>query len=184
MNTGQMLLVLLAITMLSTVSLTLNSMLLIKTQGMLDAEATIDAISYGQGVIDEVMSAQRSYDDSTISQKIYDSTKLTPIAKLGPSSTEKSNVSLPDSLTSSRQYYLSDKYYNDVGDYNGYRRSVLDPIMGTYKIFVTVAYVQEKTPDVLAPAQTFAKRVTVKVWQMNMGDTLHLTDVAVYRKFF
>lgn len=179
-----MVMVLVALAMLSTVCLTLNSMLVVKTTGMLDAEAAIDAVSYGQGVMDEVMSAQRSFDDSTVNRTVYSWSSLTPASKLGPSSSEKSSVPLPDSLTSSRQYFLSDKYYNDVGDYNGYQRYVIDPIMGKFQIRVMVTYVSETYPDSTLSTQTFAKKVQVNVYHPNMNDTLRLFDIAVYRRFF
>ena len=110
MGTGQMLSVLGAIMLLSLVSLSINTMIVGKTTTMLEAEASLTAISLAQTMIDEIQT--KSYDAATVSQKIYDPTKFTAADQLGCNSTEASNVPLPDAATP----FKSVKYYNDVDD--------------------------------------------------------------------
>ena len=94
MNTGQMMMVLGALMLLSMLSLSVNSMFIDKTTAMLDAEANLDAISIAQSMIDEIMT--QSYDAYTVSAKVYASDQFTPASSLGPNSTESSQVTQPD----------------------------------------------------------------------------------------
>src|SRR5712672_1725508 len=129
MNTGQMLLVLGALVLISMVSITVNSMIVSKTSTMLEMEADLNAVSLAQSMLDEAL--KKDYDLATVGGvKIYDSTAFTSSGGLGPSGTEIGNVSLPDSIRrpglnlppSIDSTFRSDKYYNDVDDYNGYKR--------------------------------------------------------------
>ena len=203
MGTGQMLMVILALSLLAIVSLNLNTLLIGKTSSMLEIEANVNGIALGQSMLDEALSA--SYDAVTADgTKIYDSTKFTPANSLGPSSAESGNVPLPDSLPLPAPntmpnvdlVYKSAKYYNDVDDYNGYKRIAFTPTMATFYILDTVVYVTEANPDQVSTHRTFYKKVIVTVRHRNMvpaGKTfnpwsgpycLQLTDIAVYRRYF
>ncbi len=193
MTTGQMLLVLGALCLLSLVALTINSMIVSKTSTMLEVEAHLDGISLGQSMMDEIMT--QSFDSSTVAGKVWDSTGFTPISKLGPDGTEASNVPLPEPPDTTVPY-KSLKYYTDVDDYNGYKRLAYTSSLGTFSIIDTIFYVTEANPGVSSSAQTFYKKIVVTVRHRNMypaGVTydqwagkyyLQLADVAVYRRYF
>ena len=152
MNTGQMLTVLLALVLLSTVTLSVNAMLVNKTTTMLEAEASLTAISLAQTMIDEIQT--KSYDAATANgTKIYDSTGFTDAGSLGCNSTEASNVPQPE-RPDTASAYKSIKYYNDVDDYHKYRRLAFTP-MGLFTIADTVYYVSESNPYVKSSAETF-----------------------------
>ncbi len=203
MGTGQMLLVILALSLLAIVSLNLNTLLVGKTSSMLEIEANVNGIALGQSMLDEVLSA--SYDEVTANgTKIYNAMNFTPTAQFGPSSAEASKVPLPDSLPlpapntmpSVDLVYNSAKYYNDVSDYAGYKRIAFTPTMATFYIIDTVTYGTETYPDSSTIHRTFYKKIIVTVRHRNMvpaGKTfdpwtgpyyLQLTDVAVYRRYF
>ena len=194
MNTGQMLMVLGALMLLSLVALSVNSMLVNKTSTMLETEADLNAVSLAQSMLDEILAD--SYDAATASgTKVYDSTEFTSASGLGPNSTEASNVPLPeppDTVVS----YKSLKYYNDVDDYNGYKRVAFASSMGPFSIIDSVYYVSESNPDQKSTTQTFYKKVVVTVRHRNMypaSETfdqwagkyyVQFSDVAVYRRYF
>src|SRR5512147_3077970 len=94
MNTGQMMLVLGALMLLSMLSLSVNSMFIDKTTTMLDAEANLNAVSIAQSMLDEIM--VQSYDAATVSAKIYSASDFTGAGSLGANFTESSFVPQPD----------------------------------------------------------------------------------------
>ena len=194
MNTGQMLLVLGALMLLSLVALTINSMLVDKTATMLEVEAHLDAVSLGQSMLDEILT--QAYDQTVANgAKVFDSTGFTASASFGPNGTEGSNVPLPDPPDTANPF-KSLKYYNDVDDYNGYKRLAYTSAMGTFSIIDTVYYVTELDPSVKSTPQTFFKKVVVTIRHPNMYPSsvpynqwtgkyyLQVTDVAVYRRYF
>ena len=186
-----MLLVIFALVLLASVSLSINRMLVEKTRVMLESEANETAISIAQTMLDEIMT--KSYDAATApasgvhpkdgGSKIYDSTAFTAAGSLGPNSTEAGNVPLtepPDTATA----YKSIQYYNDADDYNNYTRKVYSSLLGTFTLVDTVYYVVEATPNVKSASQTFHKKVIVTVRHPNMSSPLQLSDIAVYRRYF
>lgn len=172
-----MLTVLGAITLLSLVSLSINTMIIGKTTTMLEAEAQLNAISIAQSMIDEVM--VKAYDAGTVSAKIYSASGFTAAAGLGCSGSEGSIVTQPDTYP-----YKSPQGYNDVDDYHRYRRTVFTPRMGNFDVIDTVHYVVETSPDTKATTQTFFKKVVITVRHPNMSSPLQMSDVAVYRRYF
>ncbi len=204
MNTGQMLLVILALALLATVTITINKMIEYRTSSMLETEADLNAISLGQTMLDEIMT--KAYDDSVEnpSHMIYDSTRFVPYAYFGPKGSEATNVPQPDTLRmplpgqtpNIDTLYKSAKWYHDVSDYQFYRRLAFTPSMAIFSIIDTVYYVQETAPDVKSAHQTFFKKVVVSVRHPNMYPPgvnydqwagpicVQLSDVMVYRKYF
>ncbi|MBI3195045.1 MAG: hypothetical protein HYZ34_11370 [Ignavibacteriae bacterium] len=178
MNTGQMLAVLVALSLLGVVSLTNNTMMLSKSETMLSAEASLNAISIAQTLIDEIMT--KNYDLATITKKVVNANDFTASGSLGPNETEKKNVPLPDAASP----YRSIKYYNDIDDYHGYRRIVSTPRMGDFTLLVSVFYVSEIYPDQTSAAQTFHKKIVVTVSHLNLSEPLQLSDISVYRRYF
>lgn len=194
MNTGQMLMVLGAMTLLSFVALSVNSMLVNKTTTMLETEANLNAVSLAQSMLDEVLTT--SFDAVTAAgTKVYDSTGFTAAGSLGPSSSEASSVPLPEPPDTAVPY-KSLKYYNDIDDYDQYRRIAFASTMGPFSIIDSVFYVKESNPDLKSAAATFYKKIVVTVRHRNMyppGVTynqwtgkyyMQLSDVAVYRRYF
>lgn len=191
MNTGQMLTVMGALALLSLLMLTVNSMIVTQTTSNLESEATLNAISLAQSLLDEVMT--KAYDDSmylpnppfskTNPKRIWDTTGFTPKSLLHPTAAENALVPQPDFLMTTASYH-SELYYSDMGDYNGYIRDVLTPVMGTFRLQVTVDYSSEAHPDQSTPTRSYFKKIIVTVTHLNITHPFTLTDVAVYRRFF
>ena len=173
----QMLAVLFAMVLLGSTILAVNVLLIDKTETMLEAEASLTAVSLGQSMMDEIMT--KSYDQATAGgARIYDSTLFTAPGALGPSGAESGLVPLPDPSG------LSDKWYNDIDDYNGYNRRASTPILGNFTVKDSVYYVSESNLNVKVNYQTNLKRIVIIVTHRNMRYPLSLTDLVVYRKFF
>ena len=172
-----MLTVLGAVMLLSMVSMGVNSMLLDKTTTMLEAEATLNAVSLAQSMIDEVMS--KSFDAATVTGRVYRADEFTSYGGLGPSSYESGNVGTMDTYP-----YKSTKYFNDVDDYNRYHRKAFTPTMGNFFITDSVYYVSETNPDQKSTTPTYYKKVVVTVRHPNMSYPLQISDAAVYRAYF
>lgn len=174
---NQMFTIIGALVLLGTTSLGINFMLASKTTTMLEAEASLNAVSIAQTMIDEVMT--KSYDAATANgTKIYNASQFTGAGSLGCNSTEAANVPQPDVS------FNSVKYYNDVDDYNNYQRNVSTPILGTFAVVDTVFYVSETNPDQKSYTQTFYKKAVVTIRHSNISYPLQLSDVVVYRKYF
>lgn len=191
MNTGQMFTVIFALVLLGLVTLVINQMLADKAQVMLQAEASLTAISLGQTMLDEIKS--KSYDAATSPTtgiyppdggvKVYDSSAFTATSGLGPSASESNSVPLPEPPDTAHAY-KSIQYYNDVDDYNHYQRYVFSSVLGTFFITDTIYYVTSATPDVKTNIQSYCKKIVVTVTHPNMTYKLQLSDIAVYRRYF
>ena len=174
---NQMFSILGALVLLGFVTLSINSMLADKTETMLDAEASLNAISIAQTMLDEIFT--KSFDAATANgTRIYDSTLFTPLGGLGASGAELSHVASPDLVDA------SEMYFNDVDDYNGYTRITFTPVLGKFLVRDTVYYVQKTNPDYPAPGQTSFKKIVVSVSHANMRYPMVISDIAVYRKYF
>lgn len=197
MNTGQILLVIGALTLLSIVTLSVNSMFLSKTTAILQSEAHLTAISVAQSMLDEVMVA--AFDAATASKRIYPGQEsgLTPLSSLGPEGSEITSVSLPE-VPDTGLPYRSVTTYNDADDYNNYQRYYFSRSLGIFTVVDSVYYVTPTNPDLTSSTPTFFKRIVVTVRHRNFYPPdslslynpwtgkyyLQLSDIAVYRRYF
>jgi hypothetical protein len=187
MNTGQMLLVIGALALLSLLALSINQMVVGQTKVMLDSEASLNAVSIAQSLLDEI---QTKYFDLAVVPnppgssplRIFDNqvSLFTDYSGFGPSHSEASAVPLPDSVSP----FKSIAGYNDVDDYNGYIRIENNALMTGFRDSVAVYYVLESDPNTKSNTQTFFKRIDVTVMNPSMKTPLTVSDVAVYRRFF
>jgi hypothetical protein len=181
MNTGQMMLVVGSITLLSLLALSINQKILGQTQTMLDSEASLNAISIAQSLIDEIQT--KLYDDTTRNARVFDKDLTTLLASptsLGPSSDERSLVQIPDDVFPHRSVLG----YSDINDYNGYIRYDTTSLMKGFRDSVAVYYVTEGNIDQRSIVQTCFKRIDVVITHPCMTKPLRLSDVSIYRRFF
>ena len=174
MSTGQMTLVLAAFAILSLLVLGVNRILVEKTTVMLDSEAAITSISIAQAMIDEIQ--KREFDEKAILQRIYTPTNMTALASLGSDVGE--SVSTPDVSP-----FSSINHFDDVDDYNGYKRTVSTTRLGGFSVEDSVYYVTASNLDVEASSQTYYKKIVVKVTHSSLKQPIILTDIAVYRRY-
>jgi hypothetical protein len=88
-------------------------------------------------------------------------TDFTDTTSLGPSTTEAAACPLPDS--SYVGSYKSITAYNDVDDYNGYRRIVNFNGINGFVVNVVVYYVTSSAPDNKTGSKTTFKKIQVTV---------------------
>ena len=193
MNTGQVLLVLAAFTILSVLTLGWNRTTCGTIELGLEMEATLNALSIGQSMLDEVMT--KGFDQKTIGGTVaYNYSQLTPPSSLRPEAGE-AITGIDSAYTSGGTFhdFQSKSKFNDVDDYNLYHRKVYDPRMGYFDVFDTVKYVSEFTPGKDTTSATFYKKIIVVVTHPSLpkagpNDTrttpIVVRDIAIYRQYF
>ena len=168
MNTGQMMITMAAMILLSTVILNVNRNALNTTTNMFETKFQILAVSLGTALIEEAFS--KSFDAETANNKIADELKdLT--SNLGPSNSEK-NKSM----------------FNDFDDYHGYADSTSNDstlMSANFKIESKVYYVDPSTSKNLEPVnyRTWHKKIDVFITSpfINQSkDTVKLSKVNSY----
>lgn len=193
MNTGQVMLILGAFSVLSILSLSFNRTMFGSSQLGFELEATLNALSIGQSMLDEIMS--KSYDQKTTGGVIaYNYSQITPYGSLGTESGE-SITGIDSSYMSGSVFYdfQSKSKFNDVDDYHLYRRRAYDPRMGYFDVVDSVKYVSEFIPGRDTASATFYKKIVVVVRHPNLPkardtDTTNMPiivrDIAIYRQYF
>lgn len=194
MNTGQMMLVIGAFSMLSILALSFNRTMLGSLQLGLEMQATLNGLSIAQSMMDEVL--PRSFDQAATSGTvIYQMSLMTAPNALGPEGAEiflMTQADFDSSYWDGPTFYdfKSKSRFNDVDDYNGYRRLVFDSRLGYFSVYDTVKYCSEFQPDRDTTSQTYYKKVTVVVTHPNLPRTetdtskIILRGLAIYRQFF
>jgi hypothetical protein len=144
MGTGQTIITLLAMVLLSFLILRVNNAFLQTNTTLYDTKFEVLAYSLAQSMIQEI--EKQHFDQNSVSAVLTDSTQQT--IPLGPGPGENT-VDL----------------FNDVDDYNNYTRSDTIPAHTgvVYNIKCKVDYVLPNTPDSTSAAMTWQKRITVWV---------------------
>ncbi len=164
MGTGQTLLTIMAMMMLSRMALSVNSS---NAQGGAAVEMAayrITATSLGTSLIEEATGL--AFDQKSDTVGISNASSFTPTISLGPES--------------------GDHYpgYNDCDDFNGLHK--IDSLAGS-AIFITDVKVEYVTISgnaiVVSGSQTYNKRITVSVSSKSMPDTLKFYNVFSYWYF-
>jgi hypothetical protein len=190
MNSGQTFLIIGAFVLLSTMTLNVNSTLIVTSTTGLEMEATLDAMSIGQTLVDEILT--QDFDQkATGGVRVYSPDSLTPPSGFGPDGAAEKITGNQGIDTSSTDNFQSLTRFNDVDDYNGYCRKSWNPRFGWFTITVHIDYTDEDNPYVLLSKQSFYKRISVTVTHPNLMKDIKnnvipvtLQDIAVYRRFF
>lgn len=172
---GQILLVICAMTIFSMVQLSVNASILQSFVVSIDSEASLDALSLGQSMIDEV--TKKSFDKVTLEERIYNRAELTPVNSFGPDSGEV--IVSPE-----EEPYSSSAVFDDIDDYHGYTRIVSTPRLGDFTLSDSVYYLNEENQDLTSNSQTWYKEVVVTVTNANLSDPVKVRSLTVYRRFF
>lgn len=201
---GQAMLILGAFALLSVLALSINQTLLSTQTIGLEMEANLTALSIAQTLMDEI-TTQEFDERTTTGVKIYSTSEMTPVASFGPApEAGETPITWVDSayydLAGTKAPYdnggilhdfRSKDYFDDVDDYNGYRRKAYDYRMGYFDVIVVIQYVNEDSPDSTSAVRTNQKRINVGVTQFNLSKNqagavlpVILKDLAVYRRFF
>lgn len=186
MNSGQTFMVIAAMILLGTLSLGVNRTLMNSSSTSLEMEAGLDALSYGQSLMDEIL--DNDFDQKTMDDvRAFSYSDITPIASLGLDAGEA--FSMPDMCESDN--FKSKMMFNDVDDFNNYTRIARNSRLDNFTLIVKVEYVQEDSPNSLASSPTFYKRITITISNPYLtkdvkadGVPLVLQDLSVYRRYF
>lgn len=164
MNTGQMMLTLGAMLLLSFLTLRVNNSQLSTQDVMQTSKFGILAISLASSLIEEAN--HKFYDEATVGEFIDVASKMTIPGNLGKDTGEF----WPDSI-------------DDFDDYNGY--SYVDSTMpsAVFNMACAVNYVLPSNPDSVVNTQTFHKRLLITVTSKAMSDTIRLSTIFSYWKF-
>lgn len=162
MNTGQSLLSIGALLILSLTVLRVNNSILTTEVTLQDSKLGVLAVSLATSLIEEAN--KKAFDAVTADDAVTNLSELTSPYSLGPGSGET-----PDT-------------YNDFDDYNGYTK--LDSISSIdYRLTCLVNYVNPDNIDGIIMQKTWHKKITVLVSSSLMNDTLSFSSVYSYWHF-
>ncbi len=161
MNTGQTLLVTVGLLLFTIFVLTVYRTTTSRFAFAIANEAMISGTAIAQSMIDEI--SQKSFDEKTISKVITNPDSLTPVKFLGPDEGETDFTK-----------------YDDIDDYNGFKKLETLTRLGNFKTWVDVYYVTSTNLDVKSMSPTFYKKIDVFVTNNFITDTIKLYRIISY----
>jgi hypothetical protein len=162
MNTGQMLLALGAVILLSMLSLRINNTTISTQSTIVNSKMGLMAVSIAQSVIEEANN--KAFDEISISAFVSDLNKLTLPTQLKAESGEK----YPD--------------FDDFDDYNNFNRTDTIPTADIFKVKCKVYYIDPSAPNVPVSTRGWHKKIDVSVISETMRDTIKISSVFSYWK--
>ena len=148
MNSVQSMLTMGALVLLSLSSLRFNNSVLENSTAQIENKVYLTAFSLADDMIETIK--QRSFDEATVEF---------PADKLGPETGETYQT------------------FNDIDDYNFYKRTVSAPHAENYGIICRVYYVDSGDPDTEINTQSYYKKVTVTVTSPYMREDVNLSFI-------
>ena len=163
MNTGQMLLALGAMILLSTTVLRVNNTFFTTDTVLDETKYNFLATSLGSSIIQEAKSM--AYDNATDSASIDDVKYLTAAGNLGP---EGAEIGKKKSA------------FNDFDDFDGYQD--VDSTMPSAPFWYScqVVYIDDSSPDKTSASPTWNKMITVTITSPYMSDVIKMSSVQSY----
>lgn len=115
--------------------------------------------------------------DANVTYAYYQPTsEFTGAGSLGPSSTERAQVSPWPDL----KPYKSISAFSDVDDYNNYERTVNTDLISGIKLTIQVYYVSESDPTIKVTSNTYIKRVVVTAQHTIYLQPITFSTLAAY----
>ena len=163
MNTGQMLMTIGALVLLSTLFLRVNTNYLQNSTTTNESKFEILAASLANSIIEEA--SDKSFDNYTVHN----------------SATVLTDLTLSDSLGVDN----GDQYpnFNDIDDYNGFTKTDSTLPSAVFHLSCTVNYVTQLNPDIISLTRTWTKKISVIVTSPSMSDTVKLSSLFCYWAF-
>src|SRR4030067_2676057 len=160
MNSGQMMLALGAMILLSTTVLRVNSNFLMSDTVLDETKYNFLATSIATSIIQEAKS--KAFDEATDSTSINVIGFLTNFDKLGPDNGEvRTN-------------------FNDFDDFDGYSGADSSMPSAVFYYSCTVNYVDGNNPDVTVNNKTWNKILTITVTSPYMNDVVRMSTIYSY----
>lgn len=163
MNTGQMLITIAALMLLSLVILRVNNNFLSTNTVLMENKFGVLAVSLATSTLEEAKG--KAFDHNTDTLAVTD---LTQLSSLGPESGE------------------TEPYFNDFDDYDGFVKLTENDSSyypAPFKIECDVVYINPNNPDVASASKTWHKKLTVTVTSDFMQDTVVLSSIYSYFYF-
>ncbi len=161
MNTGQTLLVTVGLLLFTIFILTVYRTTSSRFAFAIANEALLTGTGVAQSLIDEITS--KNFDEKTINNVVSLPDSLTPVSLLGPDKNETDYTK-----------------FDDIDDYNNYKRTEKMSRLGNFDSIVKVFYVNMKNPDLISSNPTFAKKIEVYVINSFVTDTIKMYRVVTY----
>jgi len=156
MNSVQSMLTMGALVLLSLSSLRFNNSVLENSTAQVENKIYLTAFSLADDMIETIK--QRSFDEATLKFPTG-LANLTSADELGPESGETYQT------------------FNDIDDYNFYKKTVNAPHAEDYGIICRVYYVDGSNPDNVINSQSYYKKVVVTVTSPFMREAVNLSFV-------
>ena len=174
MNTGQTMLTIFAMVLLSSVILTVNRGFITTNTTMNSNRVDILAVSLGNSIMEDATGL--AFDEKTVGAAISSTSSLTASTSLGLDAGESS--SNPNS-------------FDDFDDYNCYKTTPKVDTIGvpgttnkfTFNTYCRVDYVSPNNPDQISTSQTYHKRLQLRIFSPGMADTIKMSTVYSYWYF-
>ena len=172
MNTGQMMITLGAVILLSTLVLRVNGSQLITQDSMQNNKFGILAVSLATSVIEEA--SEKAFDEASTSNFVSSKTALTNKHDFGPEPglNPDSTWEILDSLET----------YDDFDDYHNYTNRDSTMPSAIFDISCQVNYVNPSDPNFICLTNSWHKMITVTVSSPFMQDTVKMSKVFSYWK--
>ncbi|MEJ2616076.1 MAG: hypothetical protein P8Z35_14045 [Ignavibacteriaceae bacterium] len=162
MNTGQTMLSIGALILLSSLILRVNSSFLSTDTNVQAAKFGVLATSLATSYIEEA--SRKQFDENT-SVAISDSTLLSASSSLGLDGTET----------------ISD--CDDFDDFNDLDTNITNLPSATFNVSGQVSYVNSQNPDIDVNYRTWNKKLTITVTSDFSKDTIRISSIFSYFKF-
>lgn len=164
MNSGQSLLSIGALLLLSLTVLRVNNSILSTDTVLQDSKLGILGVSLATSLIEEA--SKKAFDLASAEDAVTDLDQLTSPWGLGPGAGE-----------------TSPETFNDFDDFNGYTEVISSLPSAPFTISCEVCYVSDNNIDGKIMEKTWHKKIIVKVTSPSMRDTVKLSNVYSYWHF-
>ena len=161
MNTGQMILTIGAMILLSTIMLRVNTLNLDTDSVRAEAQFGVLATSIATSIIEEAKGL--AFDEASVSSNVDNLNDLSPV--LG----KESGETRPD--------------FDDFDDFNNYFEVDSTMPSAVFDINCSVEYVDVPDVDIQSATKTWNKKITVMVSSKSMKDTIRISSIYSYWYF-
>ncbi len=160
MNTGQMIMTMGAMILLSTIVLRVNTLNLTNESIRDQAQYGVLATSIATSIIEEAQS--KAFDAKTDSNAVTSLGNLTLAANLGPESGETYNT------------------FNDIDDFNGFTKTDSTMPSAIFNISCEVMYIHPSNLKIKYHTQTWHKKINVTISSPFTPDTFRTSSIFSY----
>ncbi|MBM4171111.1 MAG: hypothetical protein FJ214_04490 [Ignavibacteria bacterium] len=164
MGTGQMMITIAAMMLLSTILLRINATFLSTSTALYETKYDVLAVSLGTSIIENATS--KAFDEATVVNPVSSVTDLSLILR-----------------AETGEVYPN---FDDIDDFNNYTMTTANDttfLSAVFDVGCQVNYVNQNNPQQISSSRTWHKRIDVRVTSPSMQDTIRLSSVVSYWYF-